>query len=229
MAKSAEKLKAFELRREGKSIKEIAVLVGVTKDTASKWLRALPMTDAQARHLQEEMLKRGYKGSLLEAEVNRNKKIERIRIAEEEAKEIIKTLSFSKLFYLGLGLYWGEGTKAEGSALAVTNSDPKIIQIMICWFTKCLGVQKSDLSPRVFISNTHIDREEKILEFWIEKLGIPREQFKKMIFLEKGKKIYENREVYYGVLALRVAKGTDLKYKILAFLARIAEVGIMSG
>jgi hypothetical protein len=50
-----------------------------------------------------------------------------------------------------------------------------------------------------------------------------------MIFLDKGKKIYENREVYYGVLTLSIAKGTDLRYKILALLARASEAEIMSG
>ncbi len=229
MAKSEQKLQAYELRREGKSIKEIAGVVGVTKDTVSKWVRDLPMTDEQARHLEEEMFSRGHRGRMIGAKINKEKKLARIDVARFEAEERITELSKSELFCLGLGIYWGEGTKAENTALAVTNSDYRIIQVMIRWFTECFGVQMSDLSPRVFISNTHEDREEKIFEFWVEKLGIPRSQFKKMIFLEKGKKIYENREVYYGVLTLHVARGTDLRYKILAFLNRIAEVGVMSG
>ena len=225
MAKPEEKLKACELRREGKSIKEIAGIVGVTKDTVSKWVRDLPMTHEQARHLEKEMFSRGHRGRMIGAQMNKEKRLQRIEVARIEAEREIAELSKGELFYLGLGIYWGEGTKAENTALAVTNSDYRIIQIMIRWFTECFGVLMNDLSPRVFISNTHEDREEKIFEFWVEKLGIPREQFKKMIFLEKGKKIYENREVYYGVLTLHVARGADLRYKILAFLNRLAEVG----
>jgi transposase-like protein len=229
MAKSVEKLKAFGLRREGKSIKEIANLIGVTKNTVSKWVQDLPMTDEQIKNLQEEMCRRGNKGRMIGARMNKEKKIARINVARIEAENKIKKVSENELFYLGLGIYWGEGTKAEGTSLAVTNSDYRIIQIMIRWFSECFEIETKDLNPRVFISNTHIDREDKILAFWVEKLGIPPSQFKRTIFLEKGKKIYENREVYYGVLTLSVAKGTDLRYKILAFLARVAEVEIMSG
>ncbi len=229
MAKPEQKIKAFELRREGKSIKEVAKLVGVTKNTASKWLKDLPMTEAQKLYLEQQMFENGHRGRMIGAETNKNKKIQRIEIAKEEADEKIKNISLNELFYLGLGIYWGEGTKAETSALAVTNSDPRIIRLMIRWFRDCFDVPMQDFSPRVFISNTHRDREEKILTFWVAELGIPRSQFKKMIFLDKGKKIYENREVYYGVLTLSIAKGTDLRYKILALLARASEAEIMSG
>lgn len=44
-----------------------------------------------------------------------------------------------------------------------------------------------------------------------------------------GKKIYENRNVYYGVLALRVSKGGDLKYKILATIDQSAKVVNIAG
>jgi hypothetical protein len=229
MAKSEQKLQAFNLRREGKSIKEISILVGVTKETVSMWCRDLVLTEEQSIRLREQMIKGGHKGRMIGAAMNRDKKLKRIEIANEEAREKIDTISTNELFYLGLGIYWGEGTKSGNGALAVSNSDPRVIQLMIRWFMECFGVSKADFSPRVFISDTHRDREEKIYDFWVEKLAIPRTQFKKMIFLDKGKKIYENREVYYGVLALRIAKGTDLNYKILALMSRIGEVGIMSG
>ena len=224
MAKPEQKTRAFELRREGKSIKEIAAEVGVSRGTASTWMKEVSLTAEQELFIKEQMYARGHKGRMIGAEMNKNKKIERQKIANDEAVEMIEQLSLNELFYLGLGIYWGEGTKAQSTSLAVTNSDPRIIKIMIRWFVECLGVQVTDLHPRVYISDNHQDREEKLYEYWIHELGIPRSQFKKMIFLNKGKKIYENREMYYGVLTLLVAKGTDLRYKILAFLARIAEV-----
>jgi transposase-like protein len=224
MAKSQEKLKAFALRREGKSIKEIANTLGVTKETASKWMQEIVLTESEKENLHKEMTKGGHKGRMIGAEMNRNKKIERIKIATQEAKEKIIEISNDELFYLGLGIYWGEGSKTSSSGLAITNSDPSIIKIMIRWFIECFGVKITDLGPRIYISDIHVDREERILDFWVNELGIPRNQFKKTIFLNKGKKVYENREVYYGVLTLYVAKGTDLRCKILSLFKRISEV-----
>ena len=45
-----------------------------------------------------------------------------------------------------------------------------------------------------------------------------------MIFLPKGKKIYENHNMYYGVVTLRVARGSGPQYKVMAQIDRIAEL-----
>ncbi len=227
MAKSLERIRARELRRKGESVKEIARLLGVSSGTVSIWTRDVPLTAAQRAHLRERQIAAGHKGRMMGAEANKEKKAARIRIAESEAREAIRSLSPEQLFFVGLGLYWGEGAKAESSSsLAVVNSDPRVIVLMIRWFLECYGVERERFMPRVFISDTHRDREEIITEYWATTLAIPRSQFRKMIFLDKGKKIYENRDMYYGVLALRVSKGKDIRYKILAQIARIAEVGM---
>ena len=44
MAKSAQKLQARTLRRQGKSIGEIAKIVGISKDSASHWCRDVALT-----------------------------------------------------------------------------------------------------------------------------------------------------------------------------------------
>lgn len=78
--------------------------------------------------------------------------------------------------------------------------------------------------PRIFINDIHRDREEVITAFWSNVLNIPRAQFKRMVFLPRGKKIYENRDIYYGVLALRVSEGSEIRTKILAYIERVSEV-----
>ncbi len=73
-------------------------------------------------------------------EANREKKNVRIRLAQAEAFAKIKELSTSELFLVGLGLYWGEGVKSGSGSLAISNSDPRVIQLMIRWFTECFGI-----------------------------------------------------------------------------------------
>jgi hypothetical protein len=209
-------------------VKEIARILGVSSGSVSKWTVDMPLTDSQRNSLRERQIAAGHRGRMIGAEMNREKKLTRIRLAKEDAASRFENISADQLFYMGLGLYWGEGVKAEScSSLSMINSDPRVIQLMVRWFEECFGLERDRFMPRVFISDTHRDREEIITDFWVETLNIPRSQFKKMIFLNKGKKIYENRDMYYGVLALRVSKGIDIRRRILAYIDRIAHVANM--
>lgn len=227
MAKPIEKQKAVILRRQGKSIKEVAKQLGVSSGSVGSWVRDITLTHKQRLRLHERWVSAGFRGRIKGAEANKAKKQERINSAEKEAKLKIKELTKDNLFFLGLGLYWGEGSKSELSkSLAVTNSDPRVIQMAMRWFTDCFSVEKSRFMPQVFISSTHKKREEIILRFWVRALRLPRKQFRKTVFLEKGKKVYENHNMYYGVLTLRVAKGGDARYKVLSLIARATELGV---
>ena len=226
MAKSAERLRAIAFRKEGMSVKEIAKKLGVSASGVSIWTREIVLTKTQREKLDERRIAAGHRGRMLGTEMNRRRKRERIERARKEAESKLTSLSHRELFALGIGLYWGEGVKASDGTVAIVNSDPLVIQLMIRWFKECWGVEPDRFQPRVFISDVHKDREEIITRFWVRALGIPRQQFRRMIFLEKGRKIYENRDVYYGVLTLRIAKGSELRHRILADIAQVAKVGI---
>ena len=224
MAKSVERIQAIRLRRSGKSIKEISKELHVSAGSVSIWTRDIVLTVRQRKFLQDRQIASGHKGRMMGMEANKKKKEIRIAIAKKEAEKKVKSLSKQELFWVGLGLYWGEGVKAASSSTAIVNSDPRVIKVMIRWFTECWDLHKTRLQPRVYISDLHRDREEEISRYWVKTLDLPRTQFRQMVFLDKGKKIYENRNVYYGVLTLRIEKGGDLKYKILACIDRIADV-----
>ena len=226
MAKSEERIRACALRRSGRSVKEIAKVLGVSSGSVSKWTCDIALTEAQRLRLRERQIAAGHKGRMMGAESNRKKKLGRIAAAETLATSDIKRLSRESLFFIGLGLYWGEGVKVLSSSLAISNSDPRVIQLMVRWFSECFDVEVSRFMPRIFISEVHRDREGILLNFWSRTLGIPISQFKKTVFLNKGKKVYENHDLYYGVLALRVAKGGDIRYRILAQIDRAAKLAL---
>jgi transposase-like protein len=229
VAKSLERIRACALRRQGESVKEIAKILGVSRSIASNWTRDIELTQEQRTHLRSRQIAAGHRGRMMGTEANREKKRVCMRIAKEDATADIGTFSKRALFFTGLGLYWGEGVKASNGSTAVSNSDARVIQVMIRWFIECFGIEKERFMPRIFISDIHRDREELLIEYWAKTLDIPRGQFKKTVFLNKGRKIYENRDMYYGVLALRLSKGTNIKYRILAQLDRIAEVSHNAG
>lgn len=226
MAKSKERLEAQALRKKGKSIKEIARLLRVSNASVSTWTRDIPLTPKQQQRLLQRKIDAGHKGRILGAEANKQKRITAIRAGEKEACIRFKNISRKDLFAVGLGLYWGEGVKANRSEVSIINSDPRVIKLMMRWFEECWGITKDRFHPRIFISDTHRDREEVVIKYWMKTLGLPRSQFRKIIFLAKRKKIYENREVYYGVLALRISKGADIKYRIIAHIDRIANLAM---
>lgn len=55
----------------------------------------------------------------------------------------IKSMEDAKLLGLGLGLYWGEGNKANEHSLRLGNTDPELIKVFIMFLTRLFGVKKT--------------------------------------------------------------------------------------
>lgn len=223
MAKPKERMKSLEMRRSGRSIRDIATALGVSRGSVSVWCRDVELTPSQRDKLTREQIKSGNKGRLIGANMNRQKRLDSIAKQEEIARKMIGKLTSRDKFMLGIALYWGEGTKASGTTTAITNSDPETILFARNWFEQ-MGVSRSAFCPYIFISEHHRHREMGIVQFWSKLLEIPKKQFANVTFLKgRPKKIYENHDSYYGVLALRVRKSGDLKYRVLSLIKMCKE------
>ena len=219
MSKSIEKLAALKLRRQGWSIKDIAKDLQVSPGSVSLWCQNISLTKSQKALLKEKQNLAGQRGRQMGADMNREKRIRAMSSAQQQAESDIKSISIRELFFIGLGIYWGEGVKSRSGQATVVNSDPRILKVMMKWFSDCLSVPRSEFRPYVYISILHREREEIIMRHWEHTLKLARAQFKSPIYLyQKPKQKYENHDTYYGVVALRVAKSTNLKYRILAML-----------
>jgi len=78
---------------------------------------------------------------------------------------------------LGLFLYWGEGQKASASTVGLNNTDPDMVLFFLYWLTHALSIDRTRI--RVFV---HLYKDmdiENSLNFWSEKLRLPRIQFTK--------------------------------------------------
>ncbi|MFM2424409.1 MAG: hypothetical protein RLZZ70_800 [Candidatus Parcubacteria bacterium] len=224
MSKSIEKLQALKLRRQGWSIKDIAKELQVSRGSASLWCQGIQLTSLQKEKLKAKQIAAGSAGRQKGAEMNRKKRVDAIDEAGSWAEQKIKEVRRSNLFFLGIGIYWGEGVKSRSGQAAVVNSDSRILKVMIRWFEECLQLSRSDFRPYVYIASQHKSREQIIMKYWENELAIPREQFKSPIYLEqRPKQRYENHDNYFGVVALRVVKSTNLKYRILALLKIVSK------
>ena len=218
MSKTKERLRAIELRLEGCSIKEISRQLGVSSGSVSIWCSDVELSAKQKKVLLQKQIDAGHRGRIMGAEANKHKKKQNIALQEKIAHAMIGKLTKRDKLMLGIGLYWGEGVKSGGSGTALVNSDPSVILFARDWFEQ-LGVQRHELNPYIYVSEVHKPRASIIQKFWSDFLSIPAEQFNKIIFLKgRPKKLYTNNDSYYGVLALRVTRGTTLRYKIMGLI-----------
>ena len=135
----------------------------------------------------------------------------------------IKTLADAKLMGLGLGLYWGEGTKKSKNSVRLGNTDPELIKSYIRFLIRIcgVGVKKMKFSLQIF-SDMAV---KKTLQFWLNNLSefaIIKEQFSK-VTVTPARSIGTYREkTKYGVLAVYV-HNTRLKKVIDQHIADVAQ------
>lgn len=112
----------------------------------------------------------------------------------------IKTRDEAKLLGLGLGLYWGEGTKANKHAVRLGNTDPDLLNIFIRFLVELFGVDKdrcrfslqifTDINPRL------------AMDYWTEMLDVKPSQFYKIHVTISGSLGTYRRKSQYGVVTV---------------------------
>jgi len=220
MAKSELQEKAKELRKSGKSIKEISKILTISRSSASIWCRDTLLSSAQIEKLHQNMIRGNYRGSLIGARIQHEKKIKQINDEKENAENVLGIISKRDLLVLGIGLYLGEGGKAD-NRVHFTNSNKDIILCFIKWIS-LFGVTTNDLYCRVTINKVNEDRETFIKKEWSRLTNIPLSEFKKTSFIKTiNKKVYKNSKHYLGTLSVRVKGSAKIQYKILGLLEKM--------
>lgn len=204
---------AVRLRKQGKSYGEIQGKVPVAKSTLSLWLKSVPLTKAQKERLYTKQVYALSLGSQSQRE-RRLREVETItREAEHEAQSF-KTRGSYALF--GAALYWAEGSKSGG--FSITNSDPHLILFMVRWLRDIFGIKHDCLTLTL---NLYPQQDEaKVKKFWSELTGIPLENFRKT-FIKPPNKGYKKNNLYYGTCKLKVARGTDLRYRVFGWVQAV--------
>lgn len=105
-----------------------------------------------------------------------------------------------KLLGLGIGLYWGEGTKANQHSVRLGNTDPELIKTFIEFLIKICGIKFEDLKFGLQLF-TDINSEEA-LRFWMNQLNANRSQFYKITVSISGSIGNYRQKSKYGVLTV---------------------------
>lgn len=218
MAKSMEKLKAIELRKQGESIKLIAKKLGVSPGSVSVWCRDVTLTIDQIERLERNARDPFYGKRLENVQKQKMLRIEREERLKREGIDEVGRLSKRELFLVGIALYWAEGYKKD-SQVGLGSSDPAMMKLYVKWLRECFGYIKDDLLFRVTFNELHKYREKDIIQFWARQFEVGENRFQKPFYQKaKWKKIYENPEEYYGVLRIRVRKSKDFLRKIYGYI-----------
>lgn len=173
------KQKAIELRKKGKTYKDITAVLGVSKGTLSGWFRYLELSPLELDNLEKWSKEKSNRGRINASISNRNKRIQRENKISEEAKKQFEIFSMHKDFLIGVSLYWAEGSKKD-SAFSFINSDPDMVVFMKKWMGKYLGVTDTDYRIRFFIHEIYA--HEKLEEYWSQILDFPIHRFQKTIY-----------------------------------------------
>jgi len=111
-----------------------------------------------------------------------------------------KNLEEAELFGLGLGLYWGEGNKANKTTVRIGNSDPALLKKFIEFLVKFFNISKDALRFHLHtFSDIDIGEAQR---YWIKQLGIKKGQLYKPFVSVTGKLGTYRNKSKYGVLTL---------------------------
>ncbi len=189
--------------KEKKSSFEIANLLNCSENKVNYWLKKYGIP----------------KRSISEAVyIKNNPKGDPFTIKEKLSKREIF------LFGLGLGLYWGEGTKRDKYSVRLGNSDPELIIKFLEFLITIFNIDKSKLrfGLQVF-SDTP---PSKTLNFWLKKLnkfGINKNQFFKVIITpSRGIGNYKEK-AKFGVLTIHFGN-SKLKQLFDRYIADVAQL-----
>jgi hypothetical protein len=96
----------------------------------------------------------------------------------------IRNVTDAKLLGIGIGLYWGEGNKANQYSIRLGNTDPELIKTFIRFLVELFGVDKNKL--RFGLQLFSDTKPEEALEFWVKQLGVKTSQFYKITVTISG-------------------------------------------
>ena len=225
MAKSKQRNKAIEMRKRGVSVRTIAKEVGVSKSSASLWVRDIILSVEQMEELKKRKIKGWELCRLKGALTQKQRRLDLIKKEKKEGIINLKNLSEREFFVSGVALYWAEGSKKRRE-FSICNSDPEMIVFLIKWMNKFFGIETKNIKVVVGINEIHRKREQMVKDYWSKVTGIPISQFRKTSFKKtKNNKVYENFNEHYGTLGVHALKGSGFYYKMLGLISGLSKAG----
>jgi hypothetical protein len=131
------------------------------------------------------------------------------------------TIEDYKLFGMGLGLYWGEGTKSNKTSVRLGNGDPALLCVFMEFLMRFYRVKKSDFRFGLQIFSDLAPK--KALDFWRKSLKVRQQQFHHTIVITRSGSLGTYRKKsQYGVVTVHY-HNKKLRDMLNAHLAAVAQ------
>lgn len=206
------KEKATELRRQGKSYRQIKAELKIPLSTLSEWFRNVDWSKKLADEL--AVARRAEHVARL-TELNRVRGLhleKAYREAREEATREFESLKYNPLFIAGIMLYWGEGTKGPKLGVKLSNTDPVLVRLYVHFLMHACRIPISKIKAQVLV---YPGLEERTCRgYWAKQSGIPWENFTKSSIIVGRHPV---KRLNWGVCIV-VVSNTYFKQKMLVWL-----------
>lgn len=199
MTKSDEREKARALRKQGKSVKEIATEIGVSRSSVSLWVRDIELTTEQFQALEDRQRQYGDKHKGSKAVKVKYKEI-RLQYQEEGRQ---KAREKDLLHSQGCMLYWAEGNK-DRSMIRFANSDPDMLILFCKFLRESLLIEESKMLAVVHCYLNNGLTQEEIENYWCSTLQISKTQLRKTQLKQPISSQQKGRKLLYGVCNIDV-------------------------
>jgi len=209
--KTWERQEARRLRREeGLSLKEICDRLGVSRSSASVWVRDLPLNAEQEAALDQRVNARiAHYTQQRGGHANAHKGRELRRKYQEEGR--IKARENDPLHLAGCMLYWAEGKKARNT-LCFVNSDADMISLFLRFLRSSMCVEDARLRARIlcYLGNGLELRE--IEAYWIDILEMERSVLSTRVNTPPVSSRQRGRKLLFGVCEVIVHQSSVLQH-----------------
>ncbi len=154
---------------EGRSVKEIARLVGVSQSSVSGWVRDIDLTEQQREVLVDRAR------SLRNRSRSAHFRIRRLAF-QEEGRSLARRED--PRHATGCMLYWAEGSKSR-NAVKFVNSDPSMVRYFVEFLRTQFAVPDEGFRLNCNLFADHVEHQQEIEQFWLDTLGLPQSCLRK--------------------------------------------------
>jgi transposase len=225
-AKDEVRAQAIELRKEGWSVNDLAVRLGVAKSTAYLWVKHIPLDpDSERARQKQEHAARMIAGRWEEQRAARDRRESEVRA---EAAVELGAIDDRDLLLGGALAYMCEGAKSKPwrrlDRLIFINSDPRLLRLFLS-FLATQGRLPDSLRYRVQIHETA--DAEAAGDWWADRLKLPRDLFQRpAIKHHNPATVRANTGAdYHGCLIITVPKSRELYWKVEGVMDALDAVG----
>jgi hypothetical protein len=204
--------KAFELRRQGKTYREIEAFLDVSRSTLCDWFK----NENWSKHIKKLNINKNIKLSTLRLEkLHEGRKLmleKKYKQVEEDALKEFEIYKNDPLFMAGLMVYAGEGDKSSRNLTRMSNSEFYLHLVFIRFSERFLNIGRNKIKFWLLLYPDH--NIEECTDIWSKKLNVNKSNFNKpQVILGKS----TLRKLQYGV-GNSIISSTSLKKKMMKWI-----------